>query len=207
MNFVSRLTYALYILKHPFDGFWCLKSEKRGTVGSALTLLALFFVTMVIRLYTTSYIASTVNLISFSIWMLLAVIVGVYLLYCIANWSLTTLLSGSGSFTDILISTAYSLTPITLINIPLALFSQVITLEEVTFFTFFNTVSIVYTVFLLLSANMSIHEYTMFKSICTAVLTVFAIVIIVVIAILFVNLVQQVWGFVASIFREISYRI
>ncbi len=207
MKFLNRLKYALYILKHPFDGFWCLKSEKIGTIGSAMTMLALFFITMVIRLYTTSYLVSTVDLISFSIWMLLALIVGVFLLYSIANWSITTLLTGSGSFKDIIISLAYSLTPMTIINIPLAILSQVIVNEEIAFFTFFNTVAIIYTIFLILASNMQIHEYTMFKSICTVVLTVLAIVLIVVIAILFINLVQQVWTFVLSIIKEISFRL
>ena len=207
MKISYRLKYAFYIMKHPFDGFWCLKTEKIGTVKSAIILLAAFFVTMVIRLYTSSYIISTIDLIDFSVWMLLAVIVGVFLLFCISNWSLTTLMEGSGSFTNIVISAAYSLTPITLVNIPLALLSQVITKEEVAFYTFFNTVSIVYTIFLLLAANMSIHEYTMTKSIFTAILTVFAMLCVVVIGVLFINLVQQVWSLVYSIYKEIIFRL
>lgn len=207
MKISDRLKYAFYIMKHPFDGFWCLKTEKIGTMKSAIILLAAFFVTMVVRLYTSSYIVSTIDLIDFSIWMLLAVIVGAFLLYCISNWSLTTLMEGSGSFTNIIISTAYSLTPITLVNIPLALLSQVITQEEVAFFSFFNIVSIVYAIFLLLAANMSIHEYTMTKSIFTALLTVFAMICIVAIAILFINLVQQVWELVVSVYKEITFRL
>lgn len=207
MKFLNRLKYALYILKRPFDGFWCLKSEKIGTIGSAFTLLALFFVTMVIRLYTTSYLVSTVDLIDFSIWMLLGLIVGVYILYSIANWSITTLLTGSGSFKDILISVAYSLTPITLVNIPLAILSQFVVNEEIAFLTFFNAVAIVYTAFLILASNMEIHEYTFLKSFCTVVLSIFAIVLIVVIAILFINLVQQVWTFILSIIKELSFRL
>ena len=207
MKISDRLKYAFYIMKHPFDGFWCLKTEKIGTVKSAIILLAAFFVTMVIRLYTSSYIISTIDLIDFSVWMLLAVIVGVFLLFCISNWSLTTLMEGSGSFTNIVISAAYSLTPITLVNIPLALLSQVITKEEVAFYPFFNTVSIVYTIFLLLAANMSIHDYTMTKSNFTAILTVFAMLCVVVIGVLFINLVQQVWSLVYSIYKEIIFRL
>ena len=116
-------------------------------------------------------------------------------------------MEGSGSFTNIIIATAYSLTPITLVNIPLALLSQVITLEEVAFYTFFNTVSIVYTIFLLLAANMSIHEYTMTKSIGTAILTVLVMICVVAIGILFINLVQQVGGLITSIIKEISFRL
>ncbi len=207
MKFSDRLKYTFDILKHPFDGFWCLKTEKIGTVGSACVLLALFFVTLVIRLYTNSYIVSTIDIIDFSIWMLLAVVIGVVLLYCIANWSLTTLWEGSGSFTNIFISLVYSLTPITLVNIPLSLLSQVITQEEVAFYTFFNAVSIVYAVFLLLAANMTIHEYTMFISIVTVVCTVIAMALVVVISVLFINLIQQVWALFLSIYREIAFRI
>ncbi len=207
MKFSDRLKYSFDILKHPFDGFWCLKTEKIGTVGSALALLALFFVTLVIRLYTNSYIVSTIDLIDFSIWMLLAVVVGVVLLYCISNWALTTLWNGSGSFTNIFISLVYSLTPITLVNIPLSLLSQVITQEEVAFYTFFNAVSIVYAVFLLLAANMTIHEYTMAISIVTAICTVIAMALVIVIMVLFINLIQQVWGLFVSVWREVAFRL
>ena len=206
MKFTSRLNYAFYIMRHPFDGFWCLKTEGIGTIKSAFTLLAIFFVTMVIRLYTTSYIASSIDLIDFSIWTLLIIILGVFFLFCVSNWSMTTLMSGSGSFSNIIVATAYSLTPITLINIPLALLSQVITQEEMAFFTFFNVISIIYTAFLLLSANMTIHEYTMLKSILTAFITICVMVFIVVLGILFMNLVQQVWQLITSIYRELSFR-
>lgn len=207
MKFIDRLKYAFYILKHPFDGFWCLKVEKIGTLSSAFTLLAIFFVSLVIRLYTTSYIVSTIDLIDFSIWMLLLVVLGVFFLFCISNWSLTTLMEGSGSFQNIIVAVAYCLTPITLINIPLALISQVITAEEVAFYTFFNTVSIIYAVFLLLAANMTIHEYSMTKSVATSILTVLVMICVVAIGVLFVNLVQQVWGLVTSIYNEIAFRL
>lgn len=207
MKLSARLKYAFYIMKHPFDGFWCLKTEKIGTIKSAVTLLALFFVTLVVRLYTTSYIASSIDLIGFSIWMLLGVVVGAFLLFCISNWSLTTLMEGSGSFKNIVIAIAYSLTPITLINIPLALLSQVIVIEELAFYTFFNTISIIYVIFLVLAANMTIHEYTMTKSIFTAILTLCVMVVIIAICVLFINLVQQVWGLIVSLYREITFRL
>lgn len=207
MKLSARLKYAFYIMKHPFDGFWCLKSEGIGTTASALTLLALFFVTLVIRLYTTSYIVSTIDLIDFSIWMLFLVVIGVFLLFCISNWCVTSLFSGSGSFKQIAISVAYCLTPVTLINIPLAIVSQFITQEEVAFYSFFNIFSIIYCVFLLFASNMTIHEYTMTKTIGMAFLTIFAMACVVIIAVLFVNLVQQVWGLFVSVYKEIVFRM
>ena len=32
---LSSLRYSLYVIFHPFDGFWDLSREKRGSLGAA----------------------------------------------------------------------------------------------------------------------------------------------------------------------------
>ena len=36
----KELLYAFHVMLHPFDGFWDLKHEKRGSVRAASTILA-----------------------------------------------------------------------------------------------------------------------------------------------------------------------
>lgn len=207
MKIVNSLIYAFDILRHPFNGFWCLKSEKRGSVPASLILLGLFFVTLSMRLYGGGYVVRSLSAESFSVWMMGCLVLGLYLLFCVANWSLTTLMDGSGSFRDIVISTAYTLVPVLIANIPLFVLGFVLSQAELAFYNIISTASILWTVFLLLAANLSTHDYSMTKSIVTLVLTVIVMAVIVGLGVLFLNLLQQVWQFIQSVFREAAFRL
>lgn len=207
MKLSDSLKYSFYILSHPFDGFWVLKSEKKGTIKSATVLFALFIATLIIRVYSTGYVINGLSIEKFSVWLMLAIVIFVFMLYCVANWALTTLFDGKGRFTEVYISLCYATLPVTLVNIPLTIVSNVITIEEASFYTFFNIISILWMVFLMLAANLSTHDYTMTKSIITFLATVFIMFIIVVLLVLFGNLIQQVYIFVLSIVKEIAFRL
>lgn len=101
----------------------------------------------------------------------------------------------------------YALTPITLMNIPITVLSQVFVAEEAAFISFLNAIAVIWTVFLLLAGNVSVHEYTMVKSIVTLLLTVAGMAVIAVLAILAGNLVQQVWIWAVSIIEELAFRL
>lgn len=203
----ESLKYTFSIYSHPFDGFWFMKSQKRASYKTGLVLFMLLIVTTAVRIYTTGYIFSSVSLESFSVWLLAAVIVGLTVLYCTSNWALTTLLDGKGTFGEIFTSVMYSLTPVILINLPMAALSNIITNEEASFYGFINTVAIIWSLALLLIANMQIQDFTMTKSILTFLGTLVIMLIIAVIGILFINLCQQVYVWVLSIVREILYRL
>lgn len=203
----ESLKYTFSIYSHPFDGFWFMKSQKRATYKTGLVLFMLLIVTTAVRIYTTGYIFSSVSLENFSVWLLAAVIVGLTVLYCTSNWALTTLLDGKGTFGEIFTSVMYSLTPIILINLPMAALSNIITNEEASFYGFINTVEIIWSLALLLIANMQIQDFTMTKSILTFLGTLVIMLIIAVIGILFINLCQQVYIWVLSVVREILYRL
>ena len=46
---------SLYVITHPFDGFWDLIHEKRGTLAAAHTFLILFLVVRILKLILTSF--------------------------------------------------------------------------------------------------------------------------------------------------------
>lgn len=206
-NMFECLKFSFYILAHPFDGFWILKSEKRGNVKSATVLLALFFLTLALRIYSVGYLISGTSENGFSVWVLLLLIVFLFILYSVSNWALTTLFDGKGKFSEVYTALCYASVPITLFNIPLAVISRVITLEETSFYTFFSIASVIWMIFLLLAANLSTHDYTMTKSIITFICTVIAMIIIIVLLVLFANLVQQVYLFILSVIKEAAFRI
>ena len=203
---ISGLKHTFYIFSHPFDGFWIMKSEKKGNVKSATVLLALLIITTAIRFLGSGYLFTSSTIANFSAWMLMLIVLVLVAVYCVANWALTTLMNGNGSIKDIYISLMYAVTPIILVNIPLTLLTHVLTLEEGSFITLFSTVSIIWSLFLLLVGNMSIHEYSMMQSIATVILSAAGIIGIAVLLLLVFNLMQEVWLWIVSIFNELIMR-
>ena len=54
-RYLRSLKYSLYVITHPFDGFWDLSREKKGTTAAAHTMLALFLITYVLKLMYTNF--------------------------------------------------------------------------------------------------------------------------------------------------------
>ena len=133
-------------------------------------------------------------------------VVGTFMLWCVANWSLTTLMDGEGRFSDIVMVSAYALVPLFLIGIPLTFISNAMPLDYKAFYTIINGFTYVWAGFLMLSGLMVVHQYTFGKTILTAILIIVAMAVIVFLGLLFFNLISQLIGFVVELYWEISLR-
>lgn len=204
---LDNLKFTFYIYSHPFDGFWIMKKEKTDKWKTGLIILALLIVTTALRTLNSGYLFSNSSLNNFSVWLLCVLVATVVFVYCIANWALTTLAEGMGKFEDIFASLMYAVTPIVIANIPMTLLSLILTDNEAAFYNFIDIIIIGWSLFLLLAGNLTIHEYTMAKSIVTVVLSVVAMVAIAVLVFLVLNLTQQVWNWVSTITSEIIFRL
>ena len=113
---LKELRYSLYVTVHPFKGYWEIKHERKGSLRTAGILLTLYILVSVLSGYCTSYLFNPAGGVNFSIYKSVATTLGLFFLWCIASWCLTSLYDGEGRFTDILKATAYALVPVTLIQ-------------------------------------------------------------------------------------------
>ncbi len=203
----DSLGYARYVMRHPFDGFWDLKHEKKGTMGAAGTLLTLLSLTYVLMRQYTGFIFNTKRLVDLNILLEVGSVIIPFMLWSVVSWSLTTLMEGKGTFRDIVIATAYALTPLIIINLPLTLLSNGITAEEGAFYYLFMAIALIWAGGLLIIGTMVTHEYTMFKTLLTAFLTLVGIGVVLFIGLLFVGVFGQVVGWLKDIYLEIAFRL
>lgn len=204
---LNGLKFTFYIYSHPFDGFWVMKSEKKGNIPTAIILYLLMVATTVYRIVGPGYLFESPTLSKFSPWALVTVLAVLLLLYCICNWALTTLIGGSASMKEIFMAAMYALTPVAILNVPITIVCNSLVLEEGSFITLFTTISIIWAVFLMLVANSVIHEFTMFKSIITFIVTIFGMACAIILGLFFVYIVQQLFIWISQVLTEISYRI
>lgn len=200
--------FPFHLIVHPFNGFWDLKyeqSQKRNLIISYIIL----FLLVLTNILGTQYKGLLVNLYNpddmNSLLEVVYVIVPV-LFWCIANWSLTTLMDGEGKFVDIFTSTCFALIPIVVINFPWIWLSNIISLQEAAFYYFSNTLSIIWFIFLLFVGNMTVHQFTPAKTIGIMLLTVVAMGFMAFIGMLFFSLIQQIVAFISVIYQELVMR-
>ncbi|NCU25259.1 hypothetical protein EOM86_00890 [Candidatus Nomurabacteria bacterium] len=203
----SELIYAFHIIFHPFDGFWDLKHERRGSTLSASILIILVSLSFVFRSLFTGYIfnnkaVENINILSDTLTVLIP-----FILWCIANWAVSTLLDGEASFKDIYITTAYGLSPLILILMPAAITSNMMILEEGSFISFFNNLAFAWSFFLIFAGIMIVQGYSVRKNLLMSGATLTGMLIILFIALLMANLVNKMADFIRIIGIEIMYRL
>lgn len=206
-RYLETLKFALYCITHPLDGFWDLTHEKRGSLAAANTILLLTLLSRVMKLHFTSFIFMKVYWEGINIFLYLASILFPLALWCVGNWGLTTLFEGKGTLKQIYMATCYALTPYALIQFPLMLFSNVVTVEEAEFYMVLSTLSVVWAGLLIVAAMMEIHEYSVSKTIFFTIATLFAMLVMVFILLLFFSMISQGIAYFISLGREIMFRM
>ncbi|MBQ2876071.1 MAG: YIP1 family protein [Clostridia bacterium] len=202
-TYLEELLYVFHLVFHPFDGFWDLKHEKRGSVKSATTILALTVVAFFYQSIGQGYIFNPRGDYSTVIMQMLGILVPV-LLWVISNWCLTTLFDGEGSLKDIYIATCYSLAPLPLFITISTILTNVLTISEQGIINMIAAIGWVWVVILLFFGMVVTHDYSTGKNVITTLGTIVAMCVIMFIVILFSSLVVKMVTFVVSIITEIS---
>ncbi|MEC0206705.1 Yip1 family protein [Paenibacillus lautus] len=206
MDFLKEVKYSFHVAFHPFDGFWDLKYENKGRLRIAFMILLAVTVMMIVKRQYAGYVVNFNHPLKLNSFDELKYIVLPFLLWCIANWSLTTLMDGEGKFKEIMIATGYAMLPLIVVSLPNILLSNVITLREASFYYLLDTVASIWFVWLLFVGTMTVHQYTVTKTIITMLLTLVVMGVIIFLGLLFFSLIQQMVSFVYTIYQELSLR-
>lgn len=201
------ISTPFHTIFRPFNGFWEMKYEQKGRTKIAVMILMLLMLVMILKQQYTGFIVNFNKPSELNSLSELSYVALPFLLFCIANWSLTTLMDGEGKFRDIVMATGYSLLPLVIVYIPQILFSNIMTREEATFYYLMETIAVIWFLWLLFVGMMTVHQYSIYKTILTLFLTVIVMLFIVFLGILCFSLLQQMIAFAQSIFIEIRARL
>ena len=202
----EEMLYVFHLIFHPFDGFWDLKHEQRGSVRAATTILGITVVSFFYQSIGQGYMFNTRNDYSSVVIQVISVLVPV-LLWVLANWCLTTLFEGEGSLKDIYVATCYSLAPLPLFVIISTILTNVLTTSEGNMVSLLVTIGYIWVGILLFFGMVVTHDYTTGKNVITTLGTIVAMAVIMFIVILFSSLLIKMVTFVVSIISEIANRV
>ena len=205
-TFGQELAYGFYVIFHPFDGFWDLKHEKRGSVRASIVFVAVTIAAFYYQSIGQGYLLNPEGEYSSILIQAVGVLVPL-MLFVLANWCLTTLFEGEGSFKDIFIACSYSLLPVPMLVVPATILSNMCTNSEIDIIGFISTLSFIWLGLLIFFGTQVTHDYTMGKNIITILGTAVGMVFIIFIALLFSTLVGKMVSLITNIVTEIQYRL
>ena len=204
-TFAQELIYGLYVIFHPFDGFYDLKHEHRGSVRASIVFIALTIVSFFYQGMGQGYVMNPTGKTTTIMAQAISVLVPLFL-FILANWCLTTLFEGEGSFKDIFIASSYSLVPLILLIIPSTIASNWVTNTEASIVSFVGTLAFLWCFILLFFGTMVMHDYSLFKNFITILGTIVAMACIVFIVLLFSMLLSKLVSLVTNLITELQFR-
>ena len=206
-RYKASIRYAFHVITHPFDGFWDLTHEGKGTLAAAHTFLFLFLLVRVLKLMCTSFQFVNAPVQHLNIFEEAFSLLIPFLVLCLANWAMTTLFDGKGRFKDIYTAMCYALVPYILIQSVMILVSNMITFEEGSFYSVLLSISVIWCVFLAFVGLMEVHDYGPGKTFIFLIVTVVGACVILFLVLVFFSLLSDAIGYFVSMYREIVYRL
>lgn len=194
------------VMTHPGDEIGEVKYKKEWDYKLATTILVLWFISSVAKRQLTAFVFNYNNPEKFNVLVILASTIGLFLLFVVINWAVTTLLAGKGKIGEIYCSVAYALFPYIITVFLSVAASHFAVADEGAFLTIIEVVGLIWSLFLLISVLREIHEYTFGKVFKSLLITVAGMAFVLFIGMLFVSLIEQLISFITSLFNELMYR-
>ncbi len=202
----DNLRTALSIPIHPFQAFQAMKSQKFVSVGLACIFVVLFYLARVSRDLYGGFMYVIVDKANYNALITLVGSVGLLLLWVITNWGVCMLKDGKGSLKEVFAMSAYSMTPLILYSVIFTVGSHMIPASSTNSFGIISTIMVIYTVLLLLIGMTIIHEYSFFKAMVMAIVTVICMLLAAFVICAVILLSQQFIVFIVGIFNEMRLR-
>ena len=203
----KSLKFAFYCATHPLDGYWDLTHEKRGTYAAANTILILTILSRILKLQHTSFVIDPIYWPDINIFLYIASILFPLGLWVLGNWALTTLFDGKGRLGQVYMATCYCMLPYPMVQIPLIFLSNVVTKEERQFYDVMGWISMIWVIFWIILAMQQIHDFSVGKNFLFTIGSLFAMLVIIFILLLFFSMISQGVAYFISVGKELLYRM
>ena len=203
VTFGAEILYGFHLIFHPFDGFWDLKHEKRGGIRGAVFWLCAAVFAQLYGVLGQGYLMGEKG----SLGGALLNILIPFTLWIIANWCLTSLMDGKGSFRDIFIATSYAMIPMVLFTIPCTAISNFLITEELGILSFAIGLGTFWMGLLVFFGAMVTHEYSLGKNILVSILSIIGIALILFLLMTFFSLTGRMIDWIVNMINEISFRL
>ena len=204
---VDDFMFLFRFIRYPADSFYFIKKNLRGSLLFAGLLYAWVVAVRVATLYLTGFVFNPfVSPADIRVENEIVLTVVVLALWVTANYMVSTINDGEGRVRDVVIGTAYSLFPYALFMLPLALLSNVMTVNETFVYTFTQQIIWFWTGLMLVIMVKEIHNYSVGETVRNLLLTLFTAGLFVLTGYILYVLFNQLYEFVSAVVQELGLR-
>lgn len=206
VRLMDQLSYTLYFIKHPIDGCYGIRRERKSSYLSANIILTIFTLVYIAYKYFTGFLFKMVPDGYYEIPTDIVYIVVIFALSVCCTYLVSTINEGEGTFQQLYCGLIYSLTPYLIFKPMILIISNVVTYNERFIVNFSNLFMYTWIGVLIFLTIKEINNYTIKETIKVIGLTLFCALIFVLLIFIMYVLVMQVWDFAEAIIGEVVYR-
>ncbi len=207
IRLVDDFAFMFRFIRQPADSFYYIKHNLRGSLVFAFILYAWVLAMRVVTIYVTGFIFSPYS----TAWQIQveSEIISTLLMIIIwnaANYLVATISDGEGRLRHVIIGSAYSLFPYALFALPIALLSNLLTLNEVFIVAFSTQLMWLWTILMLIIMVKEIHNYSVSETVRNILITLFTMGIFLLTGYILYVLFNQLFEFIQAIIQEVGLR-
>ena len=204
-NFFRRSTG---IMRHPIDGFEGIRYENQGSYADMVIIMILYALISVVSEYAVSFIyrdgtpLDVIEPVSTFFFAFLP-----WIVVCVVNYGVTTIMYGEGRFRDVIIGGAYCHGPLLLLMLPINLLTHILTQNEAGIFKIVNILIYFWTVLLVYFCIKGVHGFHPVKAFVVSILTVLGVAAVAILFFIVYGLAAQMFDFIIQFGKELSYLV
>lgn len=203
-NIKLKLMFSTLI--HPFDSHSLIKYKNQGSILISISVLIIYFISEIMKTTKGGFIYTYFDPSTFNALFVFGKTIGIIVLWTVVNWAVSTLFGGIGKIKELFIVVCYSLLPLILGNIISIIATNVLVLSEAEFLNVVLNILLLYSLFLISVGTIIVHDFSFSKFFGTTLLTLLGMGIVVFVGFLVWMIIQQMFGFIATLINEIIYR-
>jgi tetratricopeptide (TPR) repeat protein len=202
-RFVQEISFMTRFIKNPADAVYEVKTHKRVSFYSGLIYALGLVVLYILHLLFTGFLFTPIILERADFLEELLKILAPFITFVFANYLISSLMEGEGTFKAIFINTCGALIPVYLILPILIILSNVLTYNEQFIYQFGLTIMIGWSAVLVFFIIKDTHNYTIKETIYNLIMTILMMVVMIILVIMVYMMMMQVVEFVADLFKEV----
>lgn len=200
---LNTVQMSLLMVFHPLDSLDIIKRERAKF--HPLRVLALLLLTAAVNytyIFYVNYALSTKQPADANIFLELAIVFVPILTWVVAAYATTAVVTGECSFTELLTGCSYCLVPLIITTPIFGLLSRILTAEEAGIYTGLQTLVMIWVGILLFLTLKKLNDYSFFKTVGVALLSILAMAIIWAVLILIFALISQLVYYLRDFLQE-----
>lgn len=196
------------VLRHPIDTFEAIRYENKGSYVDMVVIMVLWTVVNVVSAYCVSFIYRGGEPKEFIRPMTLIITAVLpWLVVCIVNYGVTTIMYGEGRLRDVFIGGAYCHIPLMLFTLPLSLLTNLLTNDEASLYSLIHTLIYVWVGLLVFLCIKSVHGFHPVKAVIVTFITIIGVGLVALLFMIVYGLFSQLISFVVQFAKELSYLV